>query len=393
MIKCNYCYLNHVLDRSKYLFIFICGVQFFYLTILTTPVFFNLIIFFIVASFGFLVINKISKNLKKIIIYEFDSNIFLILFFFSAVVTLFLSRIPYIISVISIGLSETRNIEDLGAGGIYSFITVLFYPLSIILIFYNSNAKLKFYCLLVSFLICIVDIIFLGTRNAPFFIIFFHFIFYKKTIKINFKNIILLLFLFFLIIYLFEYSTRVRSGYIGFPGDYWLWNSTESEVMSLSKLNLPLYTFFNQDFWCVLPVFYLASYVSHSIPEFAFFLSNFDFFTYPKFYILYDYWLMSTFQDRTEITALIEIAKFNPGFYQTMYSSLFIDFGILLTGMLFSYITFIKNKITYLVQIYLLPVMIFSGIENYIYTGLTPIRFLLFIMFGYIFLRFGFKKI
>lgn len=393
-MTCKYYYtFENITDRAKAIYLFISIIQFFYITILTELSLYNILVFFILTCVGFLIINRISKNLRRVVVCEFESTFFLALFFFSALITLFFSRLPYIMSVINIGLSETRSSEDIGSGGIYSIATVFFYPLSLVSIFYKSTSRYKFICTLTTILVSIIDIFFMGARNAPFFVIFFHLIFYKNKISLSLRSVILLLTILILIIYAFEYTTRVRSGYVGYPNEYWLWKSTESEVMSLSSVNFSLYVFFNEFFWYALPVFYLISYISHSIPELVFFLSGYDFEILPRFYIIYDYFLMATFQDRTEITKLIEVAKFHPGYYQTIYPSLLIDFGLILTPLILILIVFLKNKIVILVQLYFIPVMIFSGIENYLYTGLTPIRFIIFVFLGYFFLKIQSTKI
>ncbi|WP_162049043.1 hypothetical protein [Fluviibacter phosphoraccumulans] len=218
--------------------------------------------------------------------------------------------------------------------------------------------------------------------------IIFWFLFSENfDFKNGVKGYISLLFISVVFLTGFEYTTRVRSGFEGDPLDYWLEKAVESQVMAASELNTSTYESFGAVSSAFLPLFYLVAYVSHSIPEFLTFIRNFDnwFGTLAHLHL---YYLAFTFQNTALVDEYLAILKFRPGYYQTFYASMIVDFGVFaLLVPAFAIVAFLKKNTFLIAKIYLVPVFVLSTIENYLYTGLTPLRFLIFIVLGHFFLK------
>lgn len=384
----NYYSLNHACAKSKFFLIFIAILQFFYITILTEFDPLSFFILLILTAFGYLFLSIISLDLSRVFILKFKSNVFKLLFFISFFTTLLFSRGEYIVSTITYGLAYTRLNQDLGSGGIYSFINVIFYPFALLSVFYDKSRWESRLFAIMIFVVCAIDIFFLGTRNSVFFAIFFILIYSNSySVKFSFANCAILFFIFCAAIYLFEYTTRVRSGFEGVPSNYWLEKSLYSEATSMSRMNVELYEFMDANFWYALPLFYFISYVSHPVVEFSYFLKNYSEWLIPYIAHLKIYFLNFTFQDSSGQIELLEVLRIRSGFYQTMYASLIVDFGLwfFLLFPLYLILRFLPRF--YVFQVYLLPVISLSAIENYFYTGLTPVRAVVFIIFGFFFLK------
>lgn len=380
--------LSRVCANARKIFLMIIFMQFLYITILTKFNFVNFIVWLILFLIGYVFLIFISFDLSRITLMKFKSNYFKWLLLITAVSTLFFSRLEYIVNTIDFGLADTRLNEELGRGGLYSILNVMFYPLAMLSVFYEKSKLENIFFWILTLIVCMVDVFFLGTRNSVFFVLFFMII-YDGLIdfKFSFKNLLILALITCFAIYLFEYTTRVRSGFDGLPSLYWLEKSLYSEAMSMSEMNEDLYFFMDANFWYALPFFYLISYVSHPIPELGHFLNEYSDWFFPSLAHLRLYFSNITFQDSSELINLLEILRVRPGYYQTLYASLIVDFGIAVFLLIPSYLLMRYLRNFYLFQIYLLPVMCLSTIENYFFTGLTPVRALLFLLLGMVFIR------
>lgn len=381
--------INQAYQRCKVTLGAVLILQFVYLTILTEPKLQYLVAYFLIGTSAAIMLMVLGRNLSRVYVKPFKSRVFKYLFLISTLAVIFLSRIDYIHSTASDGLLSTRSNDSLGQGGWFSILTALFYPMSMISVFYIRKFSGYYLFLILTLLVAAVDLFALGTRNSVFFVLFFHAIFFQgKFQKYGSASSIWLTLLFFsIVVLIFEYTTRVRSGFVGSPGDYWLEKSTQSEVLGLSIVNMPLFEFFNHYFWFALPIFYLISYISHSIPEFVNFMADYPGGLSPTFAHLYDYFLMLTFQDRIAAIELIERMHVRSGYYQTIYASLIVDFGGLLLAFPIAYIALCRLHCFLIVQMYILPVICFATIDNYFYTGLTPIRAALFVLLSLLFIR------
>lgn len=362
--------------------------QLFYITVLTKFEFQNLVALAIVGLVSFFLLNCVIEGAGEWGVLRFKSGLFTLLFFASAASTLLLSRSEYISSTVIGGLFETRADVSIGRGGWYSALNSLFYPLVLLSVFYKKDCWEFYAFVILALTVCIVDVVFLGTRNSVFFVVIFWFLFSENVdSKAGVKGYIALLFIFVVFLAGFEYTTRVRSGFEGAPLDYWLEKAVESRVMAASELNASIYESFGAVSSVFLPLFYLVAYVSHSIPEFLIFISNFDNW-YGTLAHLHLYYLTFTFQDASLVEEYLAFLKYRPGFYQTFYASLIVDFGVFaLFVPALAVVGFLKKNSFLVAKIYLVPVFVLSTIDNYLYTGLTPLRFVIFIVLGHFFLK------
>jgi hypothetical protein len=174
---------------------------------------------------------------------------------------------------------------------------------------------------------------------------------------------------------------------LGDAADYWYWKSTESEVISSSTLNVGIYEWANENCWALLPIFYLISYISHSIPDFAIFFKNYSSWFEPSFAHFWDQIALYTFSDRTSAAAIMDSLRVRAGFYQTAYTSLIIDFGLFIffLPILFFFISLREYFLS--LRILLLIFLSLSLIENYFFQGLKPLHYLYFMIFFHMFVK------
>lgn len=362
--------------------------QLFYITVLTKFEFQNVATLVVVGSVSFLLLNCVIKGSDEWCILRFRNKWFVLLFFASATSTLLLSRLDYILSTIVNGLAATRLDVSIGGGGWYSFLNSLFYPLALLSVFYKKDCWESGVFFVLTLTVCSVDVVFLGTRNSVFFVLIFYFLFSEF---VEFKNgaryYTSLLFIALLFLVGFEYTTRARSGFEGDSLDYWLEKAVESQVMSASELNMSMYESFGAISSVFFPLFYLIAYVSHSIPEFLIFIGDFDNW-HGTLAHLHLYYLTFSFQDTSLAEEYLAILKSRPGYYQTFYASMIVDFGVYVLFIpALAFYGLLKKNSFLITKIYLVPVFVLSTIENYLYTGLTPLRFGIFIVMGHFFLK------
>jgi hypothetical protein len=368
------------------IYFFILAIQFFYLTVLTKVEYINIIVFFILGVLGGSLLWVVSKNIKGYFLIRFNSNIFIVLFILTAITTILLSRYEYILNTISNGLVDTRLNTAVGAGGLYSILNVMFYPLAMLGAFYKKPSWQFHFIFYVTILVCAIDVLFLGTRNSVFFVLLFRFLFSESEFCHISKKFIFYSILMAIIFFIaFEYTTRERSGFNGDAIDYWFEKSMYSNVMSSSILNVNVYRFFGDISYIFLVLFYLIAYLTHSVPEFILFIQNFKEWQGTLAH-LQQYYLLYTFQDSSLLINYLEYLRFRSGLYQTLYASLIVDFGV--WTIFFPLLLILMHKVRSLVvlQLYILPVIMLSSIENYFYTGLTPLRFFLFFVLGQFFI-------
>ena len=265
---------RNIARNSRMVFFAISAFQLFYLLVLCVPNVAHIITFAClwILSFSFLMFaSAYAKNTQ---VAEFSSPVFVASWFIALISIILTSRLSYIENTILSSLGSTRNNPSLGQGSIFSIVNAAFYPLGLIAVFYR-NSKTKLLLIGGTLAVCLVDIIFLGTRNGPFFIVLFYLIFLLKySIKRTLKTTALLTPILVFLIVSFEYTTRIRSGFQGTSDEYWLSKILISEVSGSSELNVPLLYWLDQHLQAALPLVFLAIYVSHSIPDFFVFISN-----------------------------------------------------------------------------------------------------------------------
>ena len=316
-----------------------------------------------------------------------NPSLFTFVYLICFAVVIVFSRLSYVLSFLSIGLLETRS-AGLGQGGITSIIAIWFYPLCIVLAFLRIRTR-QYYLLCIPMLIVLaIDIVALGTRNAPFFVFIFHAITYHGSF-LKFRRMFAALGIVLLTVFIVDYQTKGRSlntTSIGFHWSMMLEHSrifrhapVRDEVIELSK-----------DWSLVGPSVYLAGYIAHSQAEFRYLVGegSFGAFGTPNYTMdevcLVLFCPREPFQNR--------IMEINPstGLYMTTLATFLFDFGYVGTAILFVYIVLLSFVLPY--RLYL-PIAIYTCfvfslglIENYFYNGLGLARFVLFVILWQVFM-------
>jgi hypothetical protein len=289
-------------------------------------------------------------------------------------------------------MSDMRALDQV-RGGLFSIINSMFYPLSMLSVFIKDG-KQKVAIRVMLIVVLLIDVLFLGTRNAPFFILLYLLVFNKSLIEFRFKTIWYLFLVVLVMTLLFFYTTTARSGVVDNLADYWFWKSTESAIFESGKVNFAFYEWINENIPFILPFLYMISYISHSIPNFhLFIISDFNWFN-PTFAHFLDQIALYTFGDREVYQNLIAESRVRYGYYQTLYTSLIIDFGILsIFGALILFIFLRCPQQFMALKILMIMFFMLSSIENYFYQGLKPLHYFYFVTFYYIFVtRRSFKS-
>lgn len=377
--------LSPAIKKAILIYTLIGLMQIIYLFILTTPNPYHILSFAILFLAGCLSLFITTRGFYLINIQYFQSKVYTFLFILSLVSIISTSRFDYIINTIDYGLASTRLSEDIGRGGFFSVINAMFYPLGMLAVFQKKN-NIRSMVIFSTLIITIIDIVFIGTRNAPFFIFIYFFIF-NSNIKFNIKYCALIILIAISLLYAFEITTRERSGFAGIASDYWYFKAIDSDVMSGSILNLSIFDWAYSNLWGLLPFFYFIAYVSHSIADFTTFIINYSSWFNPTFAHLTDQLMIYIFGDRSFYQETIESMRVRSGYYQTMYTSLLIDFGILFIG-LFPLYFILKNYNKFIpIRILLICFISLSLIENYFIQGLKPLHFLFFIFYFLLFIK------
>lgn len=314
-----------------------------------------------------------------------NKQIFKILFITSFLTTLITSRADYIISMMQFGLADARNIISLQAGSAFSAINILFYPMALVALLANWNRRLTL-ALLIPMLL--IDVIFLGTRNSVFFVIVFWFIHSQKKISAG-KNILYGLSILTLLVVSFEYTTFGRSGVDLDRIDYWSAKLEYTGIGALKDTNSNFLTWAENISWLIYPIIHLVAYLSHSISEFVHFLSNSHHEIFPTFLHVHDSFLLATGQDRAAVQIELAELKVRSGFYNTMFAAWYIELGVISVPLFVLILFYLRfgRFFAKLVGTYFIVVLALGGIENYLFTGLTLLRFFVFLGLGCIFLR------
>ena len=315
--------LNIPFKKALFIYGSIGFLQFIYIFILTELNFGHVLSFLTLFFLGWLLLFVISRRMSEVAFNYFESKLYKVIFIIAFISIVMTSRYEYIFNTLSHGLADTRLSEDVGHGGFYSVINAMFYPLGMLAV-YHVKSKFRTLAIMLTLMVAIVDIVSIGTRNAPFFIFVYFFIF-NSELKINIKYFLNLIIVMFLLIFAFEATTRERSGFVGFANEYWYFKAIESEVMSGSILNISIFDWAYQNFWVLLPFYYLIAYISHSIVDFFTFITNYTSWFDPTFAHLLDQLSMYTFSDRSTYQDIIGTIRVRSGYYQTLYASIIID--------------------------------------------------------------------
>ncbi|SSW69716.1 hypothetical protein AVE30378_03681 [Achromobacter veterisilvae] len=321
----------------------------------------------------------------------FNVRIFKWLFLIAASVTLVCSRAPYIFVYLEKGLYLTRLDASVGGGGWYSAFSILFYPLCILLAFIDIPRK-KYYGYVALMLVVVaVDFIIIGTRNAPLFVLLFHLLMLRIRF-FRFGPICMMAGLMVLMVVLVDYQTRGRSLDVMTVG--WDWGATikYSWIFDNMPARSDVVSSVEEMFPSLLPMIYLTQYLTHSMAEFGAVLSDASLHILGSALYFEDQVCLVLGCNRQAIQEAIQGINPRAGTYQTLYASLLLDFGfggaLILILLLLIYL--LSGKINNLASgfvVYMVMVVLVSGIDNYIYNGLGVWRFGIFIVLWYVLSR------
>lgn len=365
-------------------FIALSVIQLFHLTVLSNISYSNVLVFFIIFIIGYGFLNILVSKIQDITQWpKFNIVLFIFLFSLTFIVTAIFSRLPYIMNFIEFGMYETRNM-GLGNGGWYSYITIFFYPLSIMLAFVDIKRNWYYILFSLVFLMISIDLFILGTRGVPIFVLLFHFL----IVKVNYKSLksrLSLLIIGMLFVGTFNYQKISRnSPKTVIHAGNWGKRINTSRIFDNLKIKDSVIEYFRSNSLTIaFPIIYISQYLSHSIPDFNNMLALDRYHLLGNLlYIKAEYCLVARC-DRSEIFSSIREVNPRAGLYQTLYSSLLIDFGFIgvFVIILLSLIYIARTSISSIflsIAVYIGLIVSVSGVENYIYNGLGLARMLIF---------------
>ncbi|CAB3637542.1 Uncharacterised protein [Achromobacter sp. 2789STDY5608633] len=323
----------------------------------------------------------------------FNQRVFKWLFLSTFVITFVCSRLPYIFVFLEKGLYLTRLDTSVGGGGWYSAFSILFYPLCILLAFIDIPRRKYYGYAVLMFAVISVDFIILGTRNAPFFVLLFHLL----MLRVRFfrvRSICCLVALAIFMVVLVDYQTRGRSADVLTVG--WDWVATIRYSWIFDNMPIPsdVVSSTNEVFPVLMPLIYLVQYVTHSMAEFGVVLEHGAIGIFGSGLYFEDQVCLLLACDRQAIQDAILQINPRAGTYQTLYASLLLDFGFIGTLILILLLVIYllsgrKNGHVSGFVVYIVMVVLVSGIDNYIYNGLGVWRFGVFVALWYALSRRG----
>ncbi|MHA6327204.1 hypothetical protein ACXYMN_19195 [Roseivivax sp. CAU 1753] len=296
-------------------------------------------------------------------------------------VTVVFSRYAYIESFQTVGLLETRNAE-LGGGGATSVITIWFYPLAIVLAFLRIRERSYLLLLLPLIVMVLIDMIALGTRNVPMFVLLFHALAINRKL-FRLRGAFLAAGALVATIALFDYQTKGRSANtltVGFD-----WSRTLLFSRTFDKVPIkPGIVSAASDWSAIGPTIYFTNYISHSQAEFRYLFSEADYGLFGTPDYTMDELCLVLRCARAKWQNMIVLENPSIGLYMTAFSVPLFDFGYLGTTII---VIFVGALLLALSPQASMPLLIFLGVvlavgpvDNYIYNGLGLARFLLFLL-------------
>jgi hypothetical protein len=223
-------------------------------------------------------------------------------------------------------------------------------------------------------IMCGMDFTFIGTRNAPTFVLLF--LLLAVRTQNRWTPLLIGAGLFAAFAGIFNYSTVSRSGdtYLGIFS--WVTVFEWTNPAQVLKPDMDLITKLDREQPALLPVIFLFHYVSHSIAELVYFLENQRSLFDGGLEHLRDQVCVLGFCSRTETLAALE--AINPrGIYATWWRALIADFGIVgavvvyvLTLAIAAVAIVTRWKTSSSIAIMLGVLIALSSIENYAYNGL-----------------------
>ena len=369
------------------------SIQFFHIVLFTLYDFqVLLVLFFVHFSIQFFLILFI--NLGKYSS-EFKINNFNILFFFIVFVFFIKisSRYEYINFSIFDDNSVLYNNRKLELGVRFTtYFSIFFYPLAILLPFSRQPRWTYIALIVMVSIIALIDMVFIGSKNAPIFVL----IFYVCTARFKIATVKMMLIWFllgFIFVMIFQHTIIGRTSEAltnNFDWEVLLKNTGSTEILKIDFKALSVIAKYE---WAY-PIIFLNHYLSHSIAELTANLGSFSFIDFNLPYIT-DQICAVGLCDRSQSSLDIALLNDRHNVYATMYTTIFFDFGVFFTsllmflGFVYSFVKFIntrnsrpRKKIS--LGFAVIGVWFSVGsIENYFYNGLGLVQLLLcFIIIG-----------
>lgn len=286
------------------------------------------------------------------------------------------SRAPMVAVWLTDGLRATRDSDELAAGsGLASYVNIFFYPMAILLAFTAMPRRVYRASVLCLIIVCGIDLVVLGTRNAPLFVLLFHLL--ALPMKWGVRRVLATLAVTIGFVAVFSYSTVNRTLEAA-QGEFdWLVlfeSTTSAEVLSLKTTSVePI----SRVAPVLMPAVFLTHYLSHSIAELDYLFTHRDELRLGSASYLIDQACAVGLCSRE--ASQDEILGINPraGAYQTIWGSLLFDFGFVgaaLAWMLgvgaIVLLRLVRLRAAVLMVALASTVITLGMVENYLYNGL-----------------------
>jgi len=304
---------------------------------------------------------------------QINENLLLLLLLVSFVVKLY-ARTRYAQGWLEEGLYAARQAEQTADQRLLTPVNFLFYPLAIIAAITNLEARRKTIAISALLIMCAVDFTFIGTRNAPTFVLLFLLLSVRtRTRLVPFMAGSALILAYVLI---FNFSTVYRSGDYVLGLFDWLTVFEATHSTQILRPDMEVIVKINDSFPALLPLLFLMHYFSHSIGELLYFLENQRDLFAGGFYHIIDQFCALGFCSRPESLELVERINPRAGSYGTLWLSLIEDVGI--AGAVLVYAGVLgaaglaiatRMRIAGPVSIMVGVLLVLSPIENYAYNG------------------------
>lgn len=375
------------------LWIFLALVQFFYISVFARYFTETLLGFIIIHSFTFLLISNIPNREPERIFIKHNLKWLIVGVFVTSFISKFSSRFDEIIAFFNYGYFLMRQVEGESTPILLSTLNILFFPSAIVLIFADIDSKAirRLVYVLVTFF-ALLDLVVLGTRNVPVFIVGF---LIALRGKFGLRQLVwyLALFCTFLIAFGLTTKFRTQEAFDGvFDWAYLITWTVSSQVIQprvdlMSELALVLGN------W-VWPVLFLMQYISHSVSEFSYQIINGSYEIMPSFVYFIDQ--ICLIGCTADVEDAIFLKNDRAGSYQTMLSSVLFDFGtffvivviVSLIGVTVTMRLYRRSLGFSWPSAFLIGyVACFAPIENFFYNGLGLVQMIITFAFILIFLR------
>lgn len=354
-------------------------IQLFHLAIFTEAndeVFLVWLVVHVVIQASLLVLRVAARQSKWFVNIPWRPLVTLLLI---SVVFKLTSRVPYISSWATEGLQAR---EQVLTGGSASYVNIIFYPLAILLAFTVMPRRPYLISMCTLMLVCAVDFIFIGTRNAPVFVLLFHFLTKPSVFKLTVKHFAVVILIVVGFTSIFSYSTIYRS--IESPEKFdWLRVFELTGSTQILKMNQAVVSPLSEHAPALLPAIFLSHYVTHSIAELDNIVKLRETLNLGGMYYITDQFCVIGVCSRADSLWAIESANPRPNVYQTIFSSLFFDFGIVgtvLVWIISLLLLFIRQSIQpnqLSMSVAFMSVMIAIGpVESYFFNGLGLVQIL-----------------